>query len=63
MQDVSHDESQIIVSHLLGECLEVLGESLDDSGLRQMIQNDPVDFGTGLEEERSGAVVRGVSVG
>ena len=30
MQDVSHDESQIIVSHLLGESLEVL----DDSGLR-----------------------------
>ena len=59
VQGDSHDESQIIVSHLLGEGLEVL----DDSGLRQLIENVPVEFGIGLEEERSCAVVRGVSVG
>ena len=57
--DVSHDESQIFLSHLLGECLEVL----DDTGLRQLNGNIPEEFGTGLEEERSGATVRGVSVG
>ena len=59
VQDVSHDESPNILSHLLGESLEVL----DDSGLRHLIENVAVEFGTGLEEERSGAVVRGVSVG
>ena len=35
VRDDSHDESQIIVSHLLGESLDVL----DDSGLRQLIEN------------------------
>ena len=59
VQDVSQDESQNNVSHLLGESLEVL----DDSGLRQPIPNIPVEFGAGLEEERSGVVVKGVSVG
>ena len=59
VQDVSHDESQIIVSPLLDEGLKVL----DDSDLRQLIENVPVEFGTGSEEERSGAVVRGVDVG
>ena len=59
MQDVSHDENQIIVSHLLGESLEVL----DDSGLRQLIENVPVGFGSGLDEEQSCAVVRRVNVG
>ena len=59
MQGVSHDESQIIVSHLLGESLGVL----DDSGLRQLIENVPVEFGSGLVEEQSCAVVRGLSVG
>ena len=59
VEDVSHDESQIIVSQLLGESLEVL----DDSGIRQLIDIVPEEFGTGLEEERSGAVLRGVSVG
>ena len=59
VQDVSHDESQIIVSHLLGESLE----GLDESGLRQLIENVPEPFETGLEEERSCAVDRGVSVG
>ena len=59
MQGVSHDESQVIVSHLVGESLEVL----DDSGLRQLIENVPVEFGSGLEEEQSCAVDRGVSVG
>ena len=59
MQGVSHDESQIIVSYLLGERLEVL----DDSGLRQLIKNVPVEFGSGLDEEQSSAVDRGVSVG
>ena len=58
VHDVSHDESQIIVSPLLGESLEVL----DDSGLRQLIENLPVEFGIGLEEERFGTVVREVSV-
>ena len=59
MQGVSHDESQIIVSHLLGENSGVL----DDSGLCQLIENVPVEFGSGLVEEQSCAVVRGVSVG
>ena len=59
VRDVGHDEGEIIVSHLLGGSLDVL----DDSGLRQLIENIPVEFGAGLEEERSGAVVRGVSVG
>ena len=54
MEDVSHDESQNIVSHLLGESLE----ALDDSGLRQLIENVPV-----LDEEQSCAMDRGVSVG
>ena len=58
MQGVSHDESQIIVSHLLGESLGVL----DDSGIRQVIENVPVEFGSGLDEEQSCAVVTGVSV-
>ena len=55
----SHDESKIIGSHLIGEGLEVL----DDSGLRQLIENVPVQFETGLEEERSEAVVGGVGFG
>ena len=59
IQYVSHDESQIIVSHLLGENLEVL----DESGLGQLIENVPETFETGLEEERPCAVDRGVSVG
>ena len=50
---------RFFVSHLLGESLEVL----DDSGLRQLIENVPVEFGSGLEEDQSCAVVRGVSVG
>ena len=54
MPDVSQDESQIIVSPLLGESLEML----DDSGLRQLIENVPVELETGLEEERSEAVER-----
>ena len=45
VHDVSHDESQIIVSHLFGESLEVL----DDSGLRHLIEHVPVDLDTGLE--------------
>ena len=59
VRNFSHDESQIIVSLLLGESLEVL----DDSGLRQLIENVPVQFETGLEEERSDVVVSGVGVG
>ena len=58
-QNVSHDESQTIVSHLLGESLEVL----DESELRQLIENVPVQFETGLEEERSEVVVGGVGIG
>ena len=52
-------DSQIIVSHLLGEILEVL----DDSRLRQMIENAPVDFGNVLEGERSTGDVRGITTG
>ena len=59
MRGVSHYESQIVVSLLLGESLEVL----DDSGLRQLIENVPVEFGSGLDQEQSCAVVRGVNVG
>ena len=59
VEDVIHDENQIVVSQLLGERLEVL----EDSGLRQLIGNVTVEFGTGLEEERFGVVARGVSVG
>ena len=47
------------MSHLLGESLDVL----DDSRLRQLIENGPVEFGTVLEEKRSAADVRGVNVG
>ena len=54
MEGVSHDECQIIVSHLLGES----SEALDDSGLRQLIENVPK-----LDGEQSCAVDRGVSVG
>ena len=46
-QYVGHDESQIIVSHLRGESLE----GLDESGLRQLVENVPEPFETGLEEE------------
>ena len=59
VQNVSHDKSQNIVSHLIGEILEVL----DESGLRQLIENVPEQFGTGLEEKRSEAVVGEVGVG
>ena len=45
------------MSHLLCESLEVL----DDGGLRQLMENVPVEIGTGLEGERFGDVVRGVS--
>ena len=36
---------------------------LDDRGLRQLIENVPVELETGLGGERSEAVVRGVAVG
>ena len=58
MEGVSHNESQNIVSHLLGESLG----ALDDSGLRQLIEKVPVEFGSGLDEEQSYDVDRGVSV-
>ena len=58
VQNVSHDESQIIVSHLLGESMKLL----DDSGLRQLIENVLVQFEIGLEEERSEAIGRGVGI-
>ena len=57
VKDDSHDESQIIVSHLLGESSDVL----DDSGLRQLIGNVPAEFRALLQVERSAADVRGVS--
>ena len=59
LQDVSHDESQIIESLLLGESMDVL----DDSRLPQLIENFLVEFGTELEGERSESAVKGVSVG
>ena len=59
VQEVSHDESQIIVSHLLGGSLEVL----DDSELRQLIENAPVQSETELSEKRSCAIVGGMDVG
>ena len=59
VQDDTRDDSHIIMSHLLGEGLDVL----DDSELRQLIENAPVEFGTVLEEERSTADVRGVTTG
>ena len=59
VQEVSHDESQIIVSQLLGGSLEVL----DDSELRQLIENAPVQSETELSEERSCAIVGGMDVG
>ena len=59
VQGDSRDESHIIVSHLLGENIYVL----DDSRLRQLVENSPVEFGTVLEEVRSAADVRGVSSG
>ena len=59
VQEVSHDESQIIVSHLLGGSLEVL----DDSELRQLVENAPVQSETELSEERSCAIVGGMDVG
>ena len=49
----------VVERHLLGENLGLL----DDSGLRQLIEIVPVEFGSGLDEEQSCAVVRGVSVG
>ena len=59
VQDDSGVESHYIMSHFLGESLDVL----DDSGLRQLIQNAPVEFGTVLEEERSTFDVIGDSAG
>ena len=59
VQGDRHDESQNFVNYPFGESWEVL----DDSGLRQLIENVPVEIGIGLEEERSCAVVRGVSIG
>ena len=57
-QNVRHVESQIIVSHLFDESLEVL----DDSGLRQLIEKVPVQFESGLEQERSKVVMEGVGI-
>ena len=47
------------MSHLLGGSLEVL----DDSELRQLIENAPVQIETELSEERSCAIVGGMDVG
>ena len=44
VQGDSRDDSQIIVSHSFGGSLDVL----DDSGLRQIIENVPAEFGTVL---------------
>ena len=37
--------------------------TMDDSGLRQLIENAPVEFGTILEGEVSTVDVRGVTTG
>ena len=59
VKDHSRDDSDIIVSHLLSESLDVL----DDSRLQQLLENAPVGFVTELEEELSTADVRGVTTG
>ena len=59
MQVDSRDDSHVVVSHLLGESLDVL----DDNGSRQLIENAPLEFGTVLQEERAAAAVRGVTAG
>ena len=46
IQSDSCDDSHI-VSHSLGDNLDVL----DDSGLRQLNDKAPVEFGTGLEKK------------
>ena len=55
-QGDSRADSDNILSHLLDERLDVL----HDSGLRQLIENAPAEFRTGLDEERSTSDVRRV---
>ena len=55
IQEDSRDDSHIVVSHLLGESLEVL----DDSQLQRLIENAPGESTIVLEEERT-AIFRGV---
>ena len=57
-QEDSRDNSHIVVSHLLGESLEVL----DDSQLQRLIENAPGESTMVLEEERT-ATFRGVGAG
>ena len=47
VQSVGRDNGNTIVSHSLVESLDVL----DDSGLRQLIENAQAEFGTVLEEK------------
>ena len=53
------DDSHTLVSPLLGESLDVL----DDSGLRQLIENAQVEFATRLEEEQSTAEFGDITAG
>ena len=56
VQEDSRDDSHIVVSHLLGESLEVL----DDSQLQRLIENGPGECTMVLVEERV-ATFRGVA--
>ena len=57
VQEDSRDDSHIVVSHLLGEGLEVF----DDSQLQRLIENAPGESTMVLEE--STATFRGVGAG
>ena len=58
VQEDTRDDSHIVVSHLLGESLEVL----DDSQLQRLMENSPGESTMVLEEERI-ATFRGVGAG
>ena len=59
VQGDNDDDSHNIVSHVLGENLDLV----EKSGLRQLIENAPVEFGTVLEGEGYTADVRRVTTG
>ena len=58
VEEDSRDDSHIVVSHLLGESLELL----DDSQLQRLIENAPGESTMVLEEERT-ATFGGVGAG
>ena len=59
VQISSGDYNRVVMSGFLGESLNVL----DDSGLQHLIENDPGDFRTMLEERKSAADLREVTTG